>query len=350
VIDRMLSLGELAQIVGAHLVGDPGAVVGRAQRFEAAGEGDITLAIGAAYRDRINQSNATAIIIEPPAENWSRNVLVSKHPKLAFARAIQCLHARVYTPRGISEDLVIGSGSTLGASLSVLPRVTIGRDTAIGDRVTLHPGVVIGDRCRIGDDAVIFPNVSIYDDCEIGSRVTIHAGSVIGSDGFGFVPDEEGRQVRMLQLGRVVIGDDSEVGANCAIDRGGFGDTVLGRGVKLDNLVHIGHQCNIGEDTVIAALSGFSGGVLLGRGCVIAGQVGFVSHISIGDNTTITAKTAVTKSHPARSFLGGMMPAQDHNSWRRRQVQYFKLPEIAERLKRLEKLVERDRKDNDAGE
>lgn len=203
--------------------------------------------------------------------------------------------------------------------------------------MTLYPGVVIGNRCSIGDDTIIHANVSIYDDCSIGSRVIIHAGSVIGADGFGFVADEEGHQVKVLQLGRVIIEDDCEVGANCSIDRGGFSDTVLRRGVKLDNLIQVGHNTDIGEDTVVAALAGFSGGTRIGRRCVIAGQAGTNEHITIGEGSTIMGRTTVTKSVPAGSVLAGM--AQDYKVWRRCQVLYSKLPEMAERLKRLERAI-----------
>jgi len=225
--------------------------------------------------------------------------------------------------------------------------VTIGRDCVMGNRVTLHPGVVIGDRCKIGDDTVIFANVAILNDCRIGKRVTIHAGSVIGSDGFGFVPDETGHQVKLLQLGAVLIEDDCEIGANCAIDRGGFGDTVLSRGVKLDNLIQVGHNTEIGEDTVVAALTGFSGGTRIGRRCVIAGQVGTREHVTIGDGATITARAAVLKSVAAGAVIGGAIPARDYNAWRRSQAYYFKLPQIAARLRRLEAIVESGRRGAD---
>jgi UDP-3-O-[3-hydroxymyristoyl] glucosamine N-acyltransferase len=269
------------------------------------------------------------------------NLLISSHPKLAFARAIQLLHSPQYLPAGVSDDLVLGEGSVVGAESSIYPRVTIGRGSTIGNRVTLRSGVVIGDRCSIGDESVIHPNVSIYDDCRIGSRVIIHAGVVIGADGFGFVADEQGRQVKMLHLGGVVIEDDCEIGANCAIDRGGFGDTVLRRGVKLDNLIQVGHSSEIGEDTVVAALTGFSGGTRIGQRCIVGGQVGTNQHISIGDGAMIGGKAGVTKSVKAGAVVGGMIPARDFNSWRRIQVIYSRLPEMSERLKRLEEVIEK---------
>jgi UDP-3-O-[3-hydroxymyristoyl] glucosamine N-acyltransferase len=334
-----MKLAELARLIKADLIGLATANVSRAQPFEKAGEGDVTLALDAGYLARINQSQATAIIVPASMAGYSGNLLVARDPKLAFARAIGALHKSDYQPIGVSGDLIVGEGTVLGNDLSIYPRVTLGRGVVIGDRVTMHPGVIIGDRSLIGDDSTLHANVTIYRDCEIGQRVVIHAGTVIGADGFGFVPDESGHQVKLLQLGRVRIEDDCEIGANCAIDRGGFGDTVLRKGVKLDNLIQVGHNCEIGEDTVVAALAGFSGGTKVGRGCVVAGQVGTRQHTSIGDGATLTGKTAVTKNVKAGAVVAGM-PAQDYNAWRRSQVLYSKLPEINNRLKRLEGIVE----------
>jgi UDP-3-O-[3-hydroxymyristoyl] glucosamine N-acyltransferase len=335
----MRTLGNLAEIIKAELIGDPQAIVSRVRPFDSAGEGDITLAGEPGYRARLDESAATAVIIAPPAIESGRNLLVAASPKLAFARAIQALHGESYRPSGVSGDLAAGEGVTLGRDLSISSRVTIGRDSMIGDRVTLHSGVVIGGGCRVGNDTVIHPNVTVYDNCEIGSRCVIHAGAVIGADGFGFATDEEGRQLKLLHLGRVVIEDDCEVGANCTIDRGGFGDTVLRRGVKLDNLIQVGHNCVIGENTVIAAQAGFSGGTVMGRNCVVAGQVGTTHHVTIGDGVVLTARAVVTKGAKSGAKLSGMIPAHDHREWLRRQALYARLPEIDERLKRLEEVA-----------
>lgn len=336
----MPKLAELAEIIKADLIGEPDAHISRARPFDLAGEGDVTLAASARYAARLNESHATAVIVSEPIIGSPRNLLIARNPKLAFARAIEALHKTEYTATGKNDDVIVGQGTVLGEELSIHPRVTIGQDAVIGDRVTLYSGVVIGDRCSVGDDTVIHPNVSVYHNCEIGRRVIIHAGTVIGADGFGFVADEQGCQVKMLQLGGVRIEDDCEIGANCAIDRGGFGDTVLRRGVKLDNLVQVGHNCDIGEDTVVAALVGFSGGTRIGRRCVIAGQVGTNQHITIGDGATITGQAGVTKNVRAGGFMAGT-PIQDYNAWRRSQVLYSKLPEMAERLKQLEMVVQK---------
>jgi len=333
----MHTLRRLAQIVRAELVGNPDAVVNRANSFYQAVEGDVTFAETEWYLERINSSAATAIIVSSAVSGSDRNLLVASNPKLAFARAIEALHEVHYQSIGVSGDVVVGPGTVLGKELSIHPRVTIGRDAVIGNRVTLHPGVVIGDRCRIGDDTVIYANVSIYADCDVGSNVVVHAGTVIGADGFGFVPDEAGHQVRLRQLGRVRIEDDCDIGANCTIDRGGFEDTILRRGVKLDNLIQVGHSTEIGDDTVVAALTGFSGGTHVGQRCIIAGQAGTNQHITIGDGAVISGRTAVTKKVGAGAAIAGM--GQNRGSWRRSQVLFSRLPELAERISRLEKAI-----------
>jgi UDP-3-O-[3-hydroxymyristoyl] glucosamine N-acyltransferase len=335
----MYTLAELADKIGAEFTGNAETIIRRAQAFEAAEDGDITFASDAAYRARLSDCQASAVIIAPPViENSKVNLILTKNPKLAFARAIQVLHATSYQPTGISADLIKGEDCLLGEDLSIHPRVTLGSAVMLGNCVTLHPGVVIGDRCQIGDHTILHANVSVYADCVIGSRVIVHAGTVIGADGFGFVPDEEGKQVKILQLGRVIVENDCEIGANCTIDRGGLSDTILQCGVKLDNLIQVGHNTLLGENTVVAALTGFSGGTSVGRNCIIAGQVGTNQHIQIGDRALITGQTGVTKNVAAGAMVGGM--SQDLKSWRRSQVIFARLPELQDRLRRVEKTVE----------
>lgn len=335
-----MKLSRLAEMVNAQLRGDGGLEISGVNALDGSGAGQVTYVADAARLSEAVQSGASAFIVPSKlADNPAlagQALLIAKDAKLAFARAIAAFHARPYKSRGVSPDLVLGENSRVGADCSIYPRVTIGRDSTIGYRVTLHPGVVIGDNCRIGDDTAIFANVSIYDDTQIGARCRIHSGVVIGSDGFSFTPDEEGRQFKLLQVGRVVIEDDVEIGANCCVDRAGFGETRIRRGAKFDNLIQIGHNVEIGENTVVAALAGFSGGTTVGRNCIIAGQIGTNQHITVGDGAIITARTGVTKSVEPGKLMGGMMPAMDYQQWRKSQVLYARLPELFERLKKLE--------------
>ncbi len=334
-------LNELARLIGAQSRGDGEIELTGVGPLAQARAGDVTYVAEASRLEEAKETEASALIVPvklaDQAALTGRSLLVAKDAKLAFARAIAVFHSKPYKSRGVSSDLVLGENSRIGSDCSIHPRVTIGRDSVVGDRVTLHPGVVIGDNCRIGDDTVIFANVSVYDDTEIGARCRIHSGVVLGADGFSFTPDEDGRQFKLLQVGRVVIEDDVEIGANCAVDRAGFGCTRIRRGAKFDNLIQIGHNVEIGENTVVAALAGFSGGTRVGRNCVIAGQIGTNQHITVGDGAIITARTGVTKSVEPGKLMGGMMPAMDYQQWRKSQVLYARLPELFERLKKLER-------------
>jgi UDP-3-O-[3-hydroxymyristoyl] glucosamine N-acyltransferase len=345
-----MRLAELSGLIGTALRGDGSVEVTGVGPLDSAGAGEVTFVEDAARLthliDHLAEFRASALIVPaaladaPPLADLALLVAPGgQAAKLAFARAIRVFHDRSYEPRGVSDDLRLGAGSRYGADCSIHPGVTVGRDCSIGDRVTLHPGVVLGDRVRVGDDTVLFPNVSVYDDTEIGARCRVHSGTVIGADGFSFVPDEEGQQFKLLQVGRVVIEDDVEMGANCAVDRAGFGETRIRRGAKFDNLIQIGHNCEVGEDTVVASLTGFSGGTRVGRGVVIAGQVGTNQHITIGDRAIVTARTGVTKSVEAGRIVGGL-PVQDHMKWRRLQALVARLPELFERLKRVEKTLQ----------
>lgn len=338
---REVRLRDLAERIGAELRGDGELTVTGVSSLDLIGPGEIGYLANAARMAEALESPAAALIVprslaaEPRLAD--RPLLIAKDAKLAFARVIAIFHERPYRGRGISDDLVRGLGSVIGEDCSIYSRVTIGEDCRIGDRVTLHPGVVIGDRVEIGDGSEIFPNVTIYDRTVIGRSCRIHSGTVVGSDGFSFTPDENGHQFKLLQVGRVVIEDEVEIGANCCIDRAGFGETLLRRGSRFDNLIQIGHNVEIGEDTVVAALAGFSGGTRVGRNCIIAGQIGTNQHITIGDRVIVTARTGVTKSVEPGRVVGGMMPAMDYQHWRRAQVLYGRLPELFERLRKLEK-------------
>jgi UDP-3-O-[3-hydroxymyristoyl] glucosamine N-acyltransferase len=336
-------LVDLARQIKAEPRGSDQIEITGVASIDHAGAGDVTYVADASRLDLAKECQAAALIVPPQLADEvalaGRNLLIARDAKLAFARAITVFYAKPYVACGVSSDLILGDESHLGLDCSIHPRVTIGRRSSIGDRVTIYPGVVIGSDVKIGDDTVIFPNVTVYDRTEIGARCRIHSNTVIGADGFSFTPDEEGRQFKLLQIGQVVIEDDVELGASCCIDRGGFGETRIRRGAKFDNLIQIGHNVEIGEDTVVAALAGFSGGTKVGRSCIIAGQIGTNQHITIGDRAIITARTGVTKSVEPGKLMGGMMPAQDYQQWRKSQVLYSRLPELFNRLKKLEKKI-----------
>ncbi|MBI4794362.1 MAG: UDP-3-O-(3-hydroxymyristoyl)glucosamine N-acyltransferase, partial [Deltaproteobacteria bacterium] len=213
----------------------------------------------------------------------------------------------------------------------------IGNGVRLGDRVTIMPGCVLEDQVQIGADTLLYPNVTILERCTLGQRVIIHSGTVIGADGFGFVPGKEGHR-KIPQLGTVVIEDDVEIGANCAIDRGALGETRVGRGVKMDNLVHLAHNVTVGEHSFLVAQVGVAGSTKIGKGVALGGQVGLVGHIEVGDGVQVAAQSGVAHSIPAGQTVAGT-PARPHQEALRIATYLPKLPEINQRLKKLEKRV-----------
>jgi UDP-3-O-[3-hydroxymyristoyl] glucosamine N-acyltransferase len=223
---------------------------------------------------------------------------------------------------------------SLGREVSIAPLVFIGPGVHLGDRVTIMPGCVIGDAARIGADTLLYPNVTLLERCAVGRRCVIHSGTVIGSDGFGFVPGESGH-VKIPQLGTVVIEDDVEIGANCAIDRGALGVTRVGRGVKIDNLVHLAHNVEVGDHSFLVAQVGVSGSTKLGKNVTLAGQVGVTGHLEVGDGVQVGAQSGVNHSIAPGQTVSGS-PVRPHREWLRIMGHLPKLPELYQRLKRLE--------------
>ena len=317
--------------MGAEVAGDGEAWITGVSPFESAGEGTVTFAAGGDLLEQIEGSAAAAVIVPPGTCASSKNLLVVSNPKVAFAKILSRFTERPFVATGVSELASIGAGCCIDASVSIQPFVRIGDNVSIGGGVTLHSGVVIGSGCSVGGGCTLHPNVVLYPEVKLGARVTIHGGTVIGSDGFGYVHDGE-RQLKIPQTGRVEIGNDVEIGSNCAIDRATFGATVLEDHVKIDNLVHIAHNCRIGANTVIVGCCGISGSVEIGRNCVLAGQVGIADHVRIGDNVKVLARAAVFKDVPANSVISGT-PARDHRQELRAQASLRRLPELIRKIR-----------------
>ncbi len=321
----MHTLDELAAIVGGTVSGNGATLIRGAAPFEQAGEGEITFATGR-YLDSLPETGASALIVPAGTLLPSRNLLAVDKPKVAFAQILRLFTEKPFHAEGISERASIERNCRISQDVTIGPFVTIGANVVVEDGVTLGPGVVIGADARIGEGSILHANVSIYRGVAIGKRVIIHSGTVIGADGFGYVFDGTA-QVKIPQTGTVEIGDDVEIGANCCIDRATFGATVLGSHVKLDNLVHVAHNCRIGENTVIVGCCGISGSVEIGRNCVLAGQVGVADHVRIGDNVKVLAKASVFKDVPSGSVVSGT-PARDHRQELRAQAALRRLPEL----------------------
>jgi UDP-3-O-[3-hydroxymyristoyl] glucosamine N-acyltransferase len=305
-----MKLSEIAKHVGGRVVGDDVEVSGIAS-IESAAERDVVFVESDKHLVAALESRAGAVIAgefaardttEAPrtprnteeAIHKGKPLIIAKQPRLAFAKAAELLHPARRTAAGIHSSAVVHESVTLGKGVSIAPHAVIAEDAVIGDKTRIGAGAFIGVGVRIGADCNIKANVSIYPGTTIGERVMIHSGAVLGSDGFGFVPDEQtGRYTKFPQVGRLEIGDDVEIGANSTVDRGALDATVIGRGTKLDNMVHVGHNVRIGEDVVIAAQTGISGSSVIEDGAVIAGQVGIADHVTIESGAILGAQSGV---------------------------------------------------------
>ncbi|MDA2934595.1 UDP-3-O-(3-hydroxymyristoyl)glucosamine N-acyltransferase [Acidobacteria bacterium AH-259-D05] len=326
------------------MVGDSQIEIHGIQPFESAGPGDLTLASEKKYQEHLEQTRASAVVVSPDVASTKKSLLQVQEPKVAFARLLGLFHQKPFAAQGISPLAHVSETSSVSRNVSIYPFVFIGDEVVIQEEVTLYPGVYVGNHCVIGSECVLHPSVTLYDDVSLGSRVILHSGVVIGADGFGYVFDGH-RQVKIPQTGRVVIEDDVEIGANSCVDRATFGATVIEQSVKLDNHVHIGHNCRIGENTVIVAQVGISGSVEIGKRCIFAGHSGTVDHVKIGDEVSVMMKTAITKDIPSHSVVSGQ-PAMEHRQWMKIEALTRQFPEIYREWKKWLKKGEKDNDDD----
>jgi len=329
------TLGEIAGMVGGKVSGDPETRVFAARPFEEAGPGDITLAGNRKILSRLKESKAEAVIVPPGVTMDGRNLLETANPKAVFARILQKFTATNFEAEGISGLALVGKRCEIDPEVTVDAFVRIGDRVKIQEKVTISSGCSVGDDCFIGAGSLLNPNVTLYPGSILGERVIVHSGTVIGADGFGYVKDGE-QQVKLPQSGNVQIGNDVEIGANSCIDRATFGSTVLENQVKIDNHVHIGHNCRIGEGTIIVGSVGISGSVTIGKNCIFAGQSGASDHVNIGDNVTVLAKTAVTKDVPSGMTVSGLH-GRDHRGQIKTEAILNRLPQIYRDLKTIKK-------------
>ncbi len=331
------TLSEIAEKLGCGFAGNGDLLLGGVAPLDEAGPDELSFFTNPAYSDALKCSKAGAVIMKEGSEAGGRNAVFSDNPYLAFAEALKIFYSVNRKIEGISAKADIGKNCGIHATASIAPFVSIGDNCLVGEGTVIMPGCVVGEGSAIGGNCWLYPNVTVYHGVRIGNGVIIHSGSVIGSDGFGFAQGADGHR-KIPQVGGVVIEDDVEIGANVCIDRGALKDTVIGRNTKIDNLVQIAHNVRIGESSLLVAQSGISGSTVLGRQVVVAGQSGAVGHISLGDGTRVGAKSAVTKSTEAGAFVTGF-PAIDHREWLRIQALIARLPEMAARIKELEKKV-----------
>ncbi len=331
-------LAELAALVQGELVGDPEVRIGGVADFDSAGKGEITFVADLKRGARLDECKASAIIVPNSVTEISVPAIRVRNPYLAVARIHALFVVEPFVATGIDARAVVGRDCHIPAEVAISPLVYLGDRVRLGQRVTLHPGVVVYDDAVIGDDAVLYANVTIGCGCHIGNRVVIHSGTVIGSDGFGYATDHNGRHVKRPQVGVVQIDDDVEIGANTCIDRATFGKTWIKRGTKIDNLVQLGHNVVIGEDAMLVAQVGMAGSTTTGRNVVLGGQVGLAGHIHLGDRVMVAAKSGVHNSLEPGAIVAGI-PAIPHKTWLRASAAYAKLPEMVREMRDLRRQI-----------
>lgn len=330
------TLAELAAIAECEVNGDPDLVVEGVAEPSGAGPADMVFVVEARYREPALASRAGFILAAEAFEG--RPGLVARHPRVAMARILAAF-APPPPPPGIQAGAHVDPTAVLGPDVSVGPGAVVGPGVIVGRGTVLHPHVVLYAQARVGRDCILHAGVIVRENCVLGDRVVVQPGAVIGSDGFGFVPTASGN-VKIPQIGKVVIEDEVEVGANCTIDRGTIGDTIVRRGTKLDNLVHLAHNVEVGEHSMLVAQVGISGSTKIGERCIFGGQSGAVGHVTIGPRTILAAKSGITKDVPGGETLSGW-PARPHREELRRMAELARLGRRVEtleaRLARLEK-------------
>jgi UDP-3-O-[3-hydroxymyristoyl] glucosamine N-acyltransferase len=338
----MHELGKLAESVGGRVVGDSRTKIRGIAGFFEAGPGDITFASEAKYIKELDRCLAEAVIVRHDVGDLETSIplLLVDNPKYAYAKILSLFASHIQHYRGIHPSATVGKGVQFGANISIGSSATIGEDVSIGENTIVFPGVYIGDRVNIGKDSIIYPNAVIREDCFIGDRVIVGASSVIGSDGFGFVTIA-GVHRKVPQIGSVVIEDDVELGANVCVDRATTGVTRVGKGTKVDNLVQIAHNVQVGSNVIIVAFAGIAGSSVLEDNVTLAAQAGVIDHCHVGRNTVVMARGLVTKDIPDGTIVSGD-PAQPHRNNMRLMASLRKVPElikvVGEMQSRLEEL------------
>lgn len=330
------SLREIAARLGGEVLGDGDVVVSRMASLANAGSGDLSFLSDSKYLAKLAATRASAVVVGQGARDATDLPrIVTDNPYAYFAHVSGLFNPAATAVPGVHATAVVDPSAAIAGSASVGAHCSIGRNVRIGEQVVLGPGCVIGDDVVIGDGCVLHAGVTIYHGCELGCRCVLSSGVVIGADGFGYA-EEAGRWVKIPQVGRVLLGDAVEVGANTTIDRGALDDTVIEEGVKLDNLIQIGHNCRIGAHSVIAGCVGIAGSARIGRHCRIGGAAMILGHLEIADNVTISPGSMITRSLGQADTYTALMPFQSHDKWLRTAAHIRRLEELVSRIAHLE--------------
>ncbi|HVP67373.1 MAG TPA: UDP-3-O-(3-hydroxymyristoyl)glucosamine N-acyltransferase [Anaeromyxobacteraceae bacterium] len=340
------TLAELAARVGGHVEGDGAVTVQRVMPLEAAGPGDITFFANRKYKAELEATRASAVVAaDGEAMPPGPAVLRAANPYLAFAKISTLFHPPREAVPEVAPQAVVDETARVHPSAQVMPLAYVGPGAEVGARTILHPGVVLGEGSRVGEDCILYPNVVVRERCIVGDRCMLQPGAVIGADGFGFAFDMEGedgsgpRHYKVPQAGIAVLEDDVEIGANACVDRATLGRTLVAKGAKIDNLVQIAHNVEVGPLSLLAAQTGIGGSTRLGMGVACAGQVGLVGHIEVGDGARLGAQAGVSNDVPAGETYTGY-PAGPHAAWLRQMGALKRLPELVKQVRQLEREVQ----------
>jgi len=336
------SAHQIATLVNGSLEGNPDVMVEQLAKIEEAKAGSLSFLSNPKYEQYLYTTEASIVIVnhdlklDKPVVSTLIRV---KNAYSAFSMLLEVYNKMRLDKTGIENPVFIHPTARIGKNVYIGAFTYIDKDVVIQDNCKIYPHVYIGENVKIGNDTTLFPGVSVYFDCVIGERVIIHSGTVIGSDGFGFAPQDDGTYNKISQIGNVIIENDVEIGANTVIDRATMGSTIIRQGVKLDNLIQVAHNVEIGKNTVIAAQSGISGSTKIGENAVVGGQVGIVGHITIANGSQIQAQSGVNRTIADSGKKWSGSPAAPYNAQMRSQVVYSRLPELERRLEELEQLL-----------
>jgi UDP-3-O-[3-hydroxymyristoyl] glucosamine N-acyltransferase len=330
---------QIAGILEGEVVGNPNAEVFKLSKIEEGIEGSLTFLANPKYINYIYSTKATITIVNnsfEPENEISTTLIKVEDAYKSFSKLLEYYNQVKLMKSGIEQPSVISEGVTYGENLYLGSFCYIGKNVTIGENVKIYPNSFVGDNVTIGDNCVFFAGVRIYSETVIGNRCVIHSGTIVGSDGFGFAPQEDGTFTKVPQIGNVILEDDVEIGSCTTIDRATLGSTIIRKGVKLDNQIQIAHNVEIGENTVIAAQTGIAGSTKIGKNCMIGGQVGFAGHIVIGDNVKIQAQSGIGKNVKDGETLQGS-PSFNYGDWNKSYVHFRNLPKIVSDLEDLKK-------------
>ena len=334
-----LTLTELAARLECRLEGNGDLDVARVAGIERAGPGDLTFFANPKYAAQLRETRATAVIAGEGVDGAPCAVLRSANPYLAFAHAVWIFAPRIAPPPGVNRLADVAASASVAADASIGPFVSIGEGATIGPRTIVYPHVTIGAGARIGEDCMLHARVSIRERVQIGNRVIVQDGAVIGADGFGFAHRQDGTHHKIPQIGDVVVEDDVEIGALTAIDRPAVGETRIGAGTKIDNLVQIAHGVKVGRDVLLAAQVGIAGSTVIEDRVTLAGQVGVAGHLTLGKGVIATAQSGIPNSVDAGAFISGY-PAIDNRDWLKASAVFRRLPELKKQVAELQKRLE----------